>query len=195
MNQVRKVSLLGAASLIGIVGMGVTGAGASPVHGVHALSISAHVATTKKLSFTGTYHGTVKMLWGTTGVSGSMAATGKGTTLGTGSLSATGATKSFSTSSSSDPLKGTALLKGTGGSLTVTAVNVTATTTSSAAPTSAAPDPVTISGTVKVTKGTGKFAGATGTLSVHATFTVNTTTGNESQSFTATLKGSLSIKA
>ena len=181
--------------MVGILGVGATAAGAAPVHGVHALSVSAHAATSKKLSFTGTYNGKVKILWGTTGVTGSMAGTGKGTTLGTGTLSASGATKSFYTSSSADPLSGTAVLKGAGGSLTVSAVNVTASTTSSAAPTSSAPDPVTISGTVKVTKGTGKFAGATGTLSVHATFTVNATPGTESQSFNATLKGSLSLKA
>ncbi len=195
MNSVRKSSLLGAASLIGVIGMGVTGAGAAPVHHVHASAISAHAATTKKLSFSGTYNGTVKILWSSTGASGTMSGSGKGTTLGAGSMSAKGATKSFSTSSSSDPLSGTAVLKGAGGSISVSALSVMASTTSSAAPTSAAPDPVTISGTVKVTKGTGKFAGATGTLSVHATFTVNTTTGNESQTFNATLKGSLSVKA
>ncbi|MBW4029949.1 MAG: hypothetical protein HIU57_04625 [Acidobacteria bacterium] len=155
----------------------------------------AHVVKMKKLSFSASYHGDVKILWTSTGASGTMSATGKGTTLGSGSLVANGATKSFSTSSSSDPLRGTAVLKGPGGSLAITALIVSAATTSSAAPTSAAPDPVVISGTVKVTKGTGKFAGATGTLFVHATFTLNTTTGNETQSFNATLKGSLSVKA
>jgi hypothetical protein len=195
MKRVRRVSSLAAAGLIGVVGIGTTGAGAAATHSVHAISTSAHVAKTKKLSFTATYNGTVKILWGASNVDGTMSGTGKATTLGSGSITASGATTSFSTSSSSDPLRGSAVLKGPGGSLTVSAVNVSATTTSSVAPTSKDPDPVTISGTVKVSKGTGKFVGATGTLSVHASFTVNTTSGSEKQNFNATLKGSLNVKA
>ena len=193
MKQVRKLSLLGVASAMCVVGVGVTGAGAAPARVAHATQ--AHVVKIRKLSFSATYLGTVKILWTSTGASGTMSATGKATTLGTGSLVATGATKSFSTSSSSDPLSGTAVLKGAGGSLSISALNVSAATTAAAAPTSSAPDPVVISGTVKVTKGTGKFAGAKGTLNVHATFSVNTTTGAESQSFVTTLKGTLSVKA
>lgn len=195
MNQVRRLSLLGVAGAICLMGIGATSAGAAPTHATHSPYAHSSVVKTKKLSFTANYKGTVKILWTSTGASGTMSATGKATTLGVGSLVANGATKSFSTSSSSDPLKGTAVLKGAGGTLSITALTVSAATTSSAAPTSTAPDPVVISGTVKVTKGTGKFAGATGTLNVHASFTVNTTTGDETQGFSATLKGSLNVKA
>lgn len=195
MKQVRRLGLLGAVGAISIFGIGATSAGAAPTHVTHRPFEHASVVKTKKLNFSANYSGTVKILWTSTGANGTMSAKGKGTTLGAGSLVATGATKSFSTSSSSDPLSGTATLKGPGGTLSISALNVSAATTSSAAPTSTAPDPVVISGTVKVTKGTGKFAGATGTLNVHASFTVNTTTGNETQSFSATLKGSLRVKA
>lgn len=195
MNKVRKLGFLSVAGAICIMGVAATSAGAAPSRSTHSPYAHASVVKTKKLNFSATYNGTVKILWTSTGASGTMSATGKGTSLGSGSLVANGATKSFSTSSSSDPLSGTAVLKGTGGTLSISALNVSAATTSAAAPTSAAPDPVVISGTVKVTKGTGKFAGATGTLSVHASFTVNTTTGDETQSFSATLKGSLNVKA
>ena len=195
MNRVRRLGLLGAAGAISILGIGATSAGAAATHVAHSPYAHSSVVKTKKLSFSANYSGTVKILWTSTGASGTMSATGKGTTLGSGSLVATGATKSFSTSSSSDPLKGSAVLKGPGGTLSISALNVSAATTSSAAPTSTAPDPVVISGTVKVIKGTGKFAGATGTLRVHGSFTVNTTTGAETQRFSATLKGSLNVKA
>jgi hypothetical protein len=195
MKKIRRASVMATVGLGVVLGLSSTSVGAAPVGGQRVAAIATHAVTMKKLSFVGTYSGAVKILWSATGASGTMTGTGKGTTLGSGSLSATGATTSFSTSSSSDPLTGSAVLKGSGGTITVKAVKVTASTTSSAAPTSSAPDPVTITGTVTVTKGTGKFVGATGTLSVHASFTVNTTTGSENQNFTASLKGSLSVKA
>jgi hypothetical protein len=195
MKNVRRVNLLAAATAISVLSIGVSGAAAVGTHNVHAVTASAHATKMKKLSFSAAYVGNVKILWGSQRVSGTMSGAGKGTTLGQGSVTATGATTSFSTSSASDPLSGTAVLKGPGGSLSVKSVSASASTTSSASPTKTAPAPVTLRGTVKVTKGTGKFAGATGTLTIHATFTVNTTTGNETQKFNATLKGSLSVKA
>jgi hypothetical protein len=195
MRMVRAINVLAAATAIGVLTVGIPGAGALGIHHPSIPTLSAHAAKTKKLTFTATYNGNVKILWAASSVSGSMLGAGRATTLGQGTVSATGATTSFSTSSATDPLSGSAVLKGAGGSITVKTLSVTASTTSSAAPTKTAPDPVTVSGTVKVVKGTGKFAGATGTLTVHATFTVNTTTGSETQKFNATLKGTLSVKA
>ncbi len=195
MKKIRRASAMATVGLGVVLGLSGSSLAATPYHAQRAATIATHALTTKKLNFVATYSGAVKILWSATGATGTMSGTGKGTTLGSGSMSATGATASFSTSSASDPLTGSAVLKGAGGTISVKAVNVTASTTSSAAPSSTAPDPVTITGTVKVTHGTGKFAGATGTLNVHATFTVNTTTGSESQNFIASLKGSLSVKA
>ena len=197
MRTVRRVNVLSLAVVVGVLGVGVPGVGALSVSHPHATSLQSHAVkpTMKKLAFSASYVGNVKMLFSASRVSGVMNGAGKATVLGQGTVVATGNTTSFSTSSASDPLSGTAVIKGSGGSLTVKAINVYASTTSSAAPTASTPDPVLVAGTVKVLKGTGKFAGATGTLSVHATFTVSTISGNETQKFNATLKGSLSVKA
>jgi lipopolysaccharide export system protein LptA len=195
MNIVRRANVLALAVVVGVLGVGVSGAGALSANHVHATSVESHAVKMKKLTFTASYVGNVKILFGASRVSGTMSGAGKGTTLGQGTVTASGATTSFSTSSASDPLTGNAVLKGPGGSITVKTVSVYASTTSSAAPTSSSPDPVVVAGTVKVLKGTGKFAGASGTLSVHASFTVHSISGSETQKFTATLKGSLSVKA
>ncbi len=195
MVMVRRVNVLSIAIAVGILGVGVPGAGALSANHSPATSVTSHVVKMKKLAFTSNYSGSVKILFAASSVSGTMSGVGKGTTLGQGTVTASGVTTSFSTSSATDPLSGSAVLKGSGGSLTVKSLTVYASTTSSAAPTSATPDPVVISGTVKVIKGTGKFAGATGTLTVHASFTVNAVSGSETQKFVATLKGSLSVKA
>jgi hypothetical protein len=192
MMNVRKANVLLAATLLGALGLGVP---AGAVGTNHANTAPAVSHAMKKLAFTASYVGNVKMLFGASSVSGTMSGAGKATTLGQGTVSASGATTSFSTSSASDPLSGSAVLKGPGGSITVKTVSVYASTTSSAAPTASSSDPVVVAGTVKVLKGTGKFAGASGTLTVHASFKVSSISGSETQKFTATLKGSLSVKA
>ncbi len=193
--MVRRVNVLSLAVAVGILGLGVPGAGALSASHPPAAHVTSHVVKMKKLAFTSNYSGTVKILFAARSVSGTMSGVGKATALGQGTVTASGATTSFSTSSATDPLSGSAVLKGAGGSLSVKSLAVYASTTSSAAPTATTPDPVVVSGTVKVIKGTGKFAGATGTLTVHASFTVNAVTGSETQKFVATLKGSLSVKA
>lgn len=195
MYKVPRANVLALAVVVGALGVSVPSAGAVSVNHVHATSVESHALTMKKLAFTSSYTGNVKILFGASSVSGTMSGAGKATTLGQGTVTATGATTSFSASSAYDPLSGSAVLKGVGGSITVKAVKVYASTTSPAAPTATTPDPVVVSGTVKVVKGTGKFLGATGTLTVHASFTVLAITGSETQKFTATLKGSLSVKA
>jgi hypothetical protein len=192
MKNVRKANVLVAATLLSVLGVGVPAGAVSTIH-VDSTTVVSHAM--KKLTFTASYVGNVKILFGASRVSGTMSGAGKGTTLGQGTVTASGATTSFSTSSASDPLTGNAVLKGPGGSITVKTVSVYASTTSSAAPTTSSPDAVVVAGTVKVLKGTGKFAGASGTLTVHASFRVNSTSGSETQKFSATLKGSLSVKA
>jgi hypothetical protein len=61
---------------------------------------------------------------------------------------------------------------------------------------SAAPSPVTVNGVAKILSGTGKFKGATGTLSFKGSFSIQSTTAgsSESDSFSATLTGTVTIK-
>ncbi len=195
MHSVRRSTVLSLAVLLGAVGIGVPSAGAIGAPHARSTTVLAHVVKFKKLVFTASYVGNVKILFGASSVAGTMVGAGKATLVGQSTVSATGVTTSFSTSSASDPLSGTALLKGPGGSLTLKTVSVYASTTSSAAPTATSPDPVAVAGTVRVVKGTGKFAGATGILKVSASFTVSTITGSETQKFTALLKGALNVKA
>lgn len=190
MRKVRTMNLLLAATALSVVGIGAPIAGAA----THTRAVAAH-AKTKKLVFTASYKGNVKMLSGASSVTGSMLGAGKGTTLGQGTINATGATVTFSTSTQSDPVSGKAVLTGPGGSITLVSTSALASTTVSSAPTSANPAPVTVFGHVKVTKGTGKFAGATGTLTISASFKVSSTTGSETQKFSATLNGTLTVKA
>ncbi len=189
MKKVRSANLLIAAVALSVVGISAPLAGASTAH-----NVSAH-AKTKTLAFSCSYKGNVKILFASSGATGVMIGAGKGTTLGQGTLNATGATITFSTSGQTDPVKGSATLKGPGGSITIVSTTALASTSASVAPTSAAPDPVTVFGHAKVTKGTGKFAGATGTLTISASFQVTSTTGSQTQKFSATLSGSLKIKA
>ena len=53
-----------------------------------------------------------------------------------------------------------------------------------------------MTGTATVTSGTGKFAGAKGTLKVSGTFSIKSTAAgsSESDNFSATLSGNLTLK-
>jgi hypothetical protein len=60
----------------------------------------------------------------------------------------------------------------------------------------AAPTNVTVKGVATVLSGTGKFAGAKGTLAIAGSFSIKSTTAgsSESDSFTTTLKGTLTVR-
>ena len=152
--------------------------------------------TTKKpavvhhVAFSGTYKGTMSMLWSSSDVKvTSLSGHGTGTTLGLTTMSGTG---SAAPSSQCAPINGIGTLSGGGSTLKLTIKSTTACGAGSAAPTT-----VSISnGTALVTGGTGKFAGATGALKVTGLFAIQTTTAgsNESDAFTATLSGTLTTK-
>ena len=59
-----------------------------------------------------------------------------------------------------------------------------------------APTSVTVKGVATVLSGTGKYAGAKGNLTVAGSFSIKSTTAgsSESDAFTATLKGTLTVK-
>jgi hypothetical protein len=92
-----------------------------------------------------------------------------------------------------DPFSGAGSLVGASGlKLSV----VSSTKTQACAVNSAAPSPVTVHGVAKIVSGTGKFKGATGTLSFKGSFSVQATTAgsSENDSFNATLTGTVTVK-
>jgi hypothetical protein len=132
-------------------------------------------ATTKSEAFSGTYRGTIAMLWSSSAVTvTALTGTGTGTDLGLSAVSGTG---SSNPTGSCDPISGVGVLTGGGSTLHLKLA------TSS-------------KGSATVVSGTGKFAGATGTLKVSGSFEIKSTTAgsSESDAFTATLTGSLKVK-
>jgi|GEM_PF-3404254 len=142
-------------------------------------------------TFSGTYNGSMSLLWSSSDVKvTSISGTGTGTNLGLTTLKS--GTGSSSPTSTCDPISGTGTLSGPTGTLVLTL----ATTSQGCAVGSAAPTLVTVTGSAKVVSGTGKFLGATGTLAVKGSFSIKSTTAgsNESDTFTATLSGKLTLK-
>ena len=145
-----------------------------------------------KVSFKGSYKGTIAMLWGASSVQAtSVSGTGTSTLMGASKVTGTG---SSTTASSCDPITGTGVITGGGSKLTVKLV--TAPTTKACAAGYTPPTSVTVTGTAKVLSGTGKYKGATGTLKVMGYFSIqsNTAGSSESDSFTATLSGVVTVK-
>jgi hypothetical protein len=92
-----------------------------------------------------------------------------------------------------DPFAGAGTLVGASGlKLSV----ASSSKTQACAVNSAAPSPVTVTGVAKILSGTGKFKGATGTLSFKGSFSIQATTAgsSESDAFNATLTGVVTIK-
>jgi hypothetical protein len=224
MKSVRNSGVVGAVALATLLSMSVaTGAGAvASTHSSVSQSVIAHVAkktlvcykaklikkvtavspkcpagwTTKKpaaaktAAFSGTYKGNISMLWSASDVKvTSLTGTGTGTNLGLTSVSGTGVS---SPSNQCNPISGSGTLSGAGGTLKLKL----ATTSQGCGADSAAPTFVTITGSALVASGTGKFAGATGTLKVNGSFMIKSTVAgsNESDAFTVTLTGSLKLK-
>ena len=223
MKALTKTGTVGVLALTTVLGMSVTSiAGATSTHHADASRISAHAAkktitcykgkATKKVTaaapkcpagwstkkpattvsdpFNAKYSGTISLLWSASDVKATaLTGTGTGTDLGLTSASGTGSSVASSTT---DPINGTGTLSGGGSSLTVKlSTSSTATAVGSAAPTT-----VTVSGSAIIVSGTGKFAGATGTLKVTGSFNIKSTTAgsSESDSFNATLTGSVVVK-
>jgi hypothetical protein len=146
--------------------------------------------TASTVKFSGSYSGTMSLLWSASDVKvTAMTGTGTGTTLGLTSVSGTGSSTPTSTC---DPINGTGVLSGGGSTLKLTL----ATTSKACASDSAAPTTVAVTGTATVVSGTGKFAGAKGSLKVTGSFSIKSTAAgsSESDSFNATLSGTLTTK-
>ena len=147
-------------------------------------------ATSKSLTLNATYVGKIAMLWTDSSVSAtSVTATGTGTTLGLTQLTGSG---SSSPSSQCDTINGTGTISDGTNTLKATFDP----SAQGCAKAGAAPTTVSISGNAVITGGTGKYAGATGTLKFTGSFPVNSTAAGTSETgaLTLTITGSFNTK-
>ena len=143
------------------------------------------------VAFQGTYKGKISILFGdsflqVTKVDG----TGTGNV---GGLSAMTGTASAAPTSQCDGFDGKGVVSGGGNSLNLTFDS----SSQGCADSDSAPASVTLKGTAKITGGTGKYAGATGTLTVKGSFDINSrgvANTTESTNFTLDLSGNITTK-
>ena len=152
--------------------------------------VTAAPAGAKSVAINATYKGTMKLVWSDSDVKVSgVTATGSGTTGGLASLSGTGGA---APSAQCDSINGS----GTLGSGTDTVAVKFDTSTQGCADSDAAPANVKLTGKATVTGGTGKYAGASGTLTATGSFAVKSTSAGftETQALSLTLVGTITTK-
>lgn len=144
------------------------------------------------VAFSGTYKGKISILFG----DGNLIQVTKVDGTGTGNVSGlTGMSGSASAVPASlcDNFDGKGVITGGGNSLNLTFDS----SSQGCADSDSAPATITIKGSAKITGGTGKYAGASGTLSVKGTFDINSkgiVNSSESTSFTLDLTGNIITK-
>jgi hypothetical protein len=193
---VRKAIAIGSIGLVTLLGVALPAGAVTAKPSAAHTSLVSHAATTKKVikithvAFKGAYSGTMALLWSSTGVTAT-SVTGHGTgTYGANTMKGSGGGTAANTC---DPFSGAGSVVGASGlKLTI----VSSSKTQACAVQSAAPSPVTVNGVAKIVSGTGKFKGATGTLTFKGQFSIqNTTAGStENDAFTATMSGTITIK-
>jgi hypothetical protein len=142
------------------------------------------------LAFSGAYKGKMSVLWSDSGVQAtSVTASGTGTTLGLDSLSGTG---SSSPQNQCDSIDGSGVLSGGGNTIKVSFDS----NAKGCAAEGAAPTTVTITGTASINGGTGKYAGATGTLKVTGSFAIKSNAAGfgETTVLSLTIVGNINTK-
>ena len=143
------------------------------------------------VAFSGTYTGKIGLLWGDSFVQAtSVEGTGSGGVLGLTDLSGVG---SAAPSNQCDTFNGSGTLSGGGSTLKVTFDS----SAKACAADADAPTTVTFTGNAIINGGTGKYAGATGTLKVTAgSFSIKSTTAGakESNAFKFTIAGNIVTK-
>lgn len=147
-------------------------------------------ATGGIVAFSGTYKGKMSVLWSDSGVQAtSVTASGTGAVLGLDSLSGTG---SSSPQNQCDSIDGSGVLSGGGNTLKVTFDS----NAKGCAEDGAAPTTVNITGTASITGGTGRYAGATGSLKVTGSFAIKSSQAGfgETTALTLTLVGNINTK-
>lgn len=151
----------------------------------------AAAATSKAVALNATYKGKLTMVWSASDV--------KVTELsGTSADAGANGLKSMTATGSSAPQSACAAIAGTG---TLVAADGKITfkvdpSTKGCGANEAAPSPVSVTGSATITGGTGKYAGATGTLTVKGNFFVKATAAgtNDTQDFSATFTGDIKLK-
>jgi hypothetical protein len=197
MSTFKKFIAVGTVSAVSLMGAGIASAATNAGPAASSHHAVAQVVKVKHVAFKGTYKGTIKLVWAASAVTGTIVA-GKGaatlmpasTMNGTG----TGADTAYS-----DMFSGAGVLAGAGSTLKVTIVKTASSASvpdGTQAGVQSPPVTVTVIGKAKVTAGTGKYKGASGTLKFSGSFSVaNSTAGtSESDAFTATLSGTLTVK-
>ena len=132
----------------------------------------------------------MSVLWSDSGVQAtSVTGSGTGTVLGLDQLSGTG---SSAPQNQCDSIDGSGVLSGGGNTLKVSFDS----TAKGCAEDAAAPTVVNITGNAVVSGGTGKYAGATGTLKVTGSFAIKSNQAgfSESTALTLTLTGTINTK-
>ena len=148
-------------------------------------------STVATVSFSGTYIGKIGLLWGDSFVQAtSVDGTGTGNVLGLTDLAGAG---SSSPANQCDTFNGTGTLSGGGNTLKVTFDS----SAKACAEDAGAPTTITFTGNAIINGGTGKYAGATGTLKVTGgSFSIKSTTAGakEINAFKFTIAGNIVTK-
>lgn len=195
-STARKLVAMGTIGLVATLGMALPAGALNATTPAAHVTLVSHATATKKVTkishvaFKGSYTGTIGLLWSSTGVTATSVA-GHGT--GTDGANTMKGSGGGSAANTCDPFAGAGTLVGASGlKLSV----ATSSKTQACAVNSAAPSPVTVTGVAKIMSGTGKFKGATGTLSFKGSFSIQATTAgsSESDAFNATLTGVVTIK-
>lgn len=192
MKAPSVTKLVAVAALVGSMGLAASAAGAGQsTPGSRAMTPAAKAAT-KSVAFHATYHGTMSLLWASTSVSvTSLTGTGAAPLLGASTLKGTGTS---SPSSTCDPFGGKGTITSAKGTIIFSVVS--SAKQSACAAGSAAPTAVTVKGVATVLNGTGAYLGAKGSLAISGSFSIQSTSAgtSETDSFTATLSGKLTVK-
>ena len=144
------------------------------------------------VAFAGTYKGKISILFG----DGNLIQVTKVDGTGTGNVSGLSAMSGSASSAPAnlcDNFDGKGVISGGGNTLNLTFDS----SSQGCADSDSAPATITIKGSAKVTGGTGKFAGASGTLTVKGTFDINSkgiVNTTESTSFSLDLSGNIATK-
>lgn len=152
-------------------------------------SLKKPAATAATVAFNGTYKGKLSTVWTSSGVQATEVTGTSTDAKGLANISATGASAPQAQCAA---VNGTATLKGTDGSLSFKLD----TSAKGCATDSAAPTTVLITGTATITAGSGKYAGATGVLTIKGQFDVTSSAAGtkETQAFSATFTGNIKLK-
>ena len=144
------------------------------------------------VAFAGTYKGKISILFGDGNLIQVTKVDGTGTG-NVGGLSGMSGSASSAPSSLCDNFDGKGVISGGGNSLNLTFDS----SSQGCADSDSAPATITIKGSAKITGGTGKYAGASGTFIVKGTFDINSkgiVNSSESTTFTLDLSGNIITK-